>query len=149
MSETCEILAEVVITTAKSLPGGATAALEYANSVMCFYAPQTCAALPLTLAAGGAIDAWVKMIEHSQAFEELNKMAFEKGCRLVISPIGESKETWRVMVVAVEDIAQASRVVAEKVKSEIKNANKNARSWLGFFNTPDGIMWLMNRLSGM
>lgn len=149
MSEACEIFAEVIVTTAKTLPpGGATMALMQGNATMCFYAPQTCAALPATLAAGGAIDAWASLLEYSPAFEELNKLAFTKGCRLVIVK-GEVKDTWRVILVTVKDVGKAAKLVAEETKREIDKAQSNGRTWMSFLNTPDGVMWMMNRLGGM
>jgi len=149
MAQGCKIVAEVIVTAGQGLPVGyASMRLGHANAVMCFYAPQTCAALPATLAAGGAIDAWARFVQHSDAFAELNKLAIEKGCRLVLSPIDESRQTWRLIVVEVDNAERSAREISHQAQQAIARGQANSRKWLHFLNTREGIAWLMRQLGG-
>lgn len=140
----CSVFAEIVVTTAESTPPGAIIATA---TTMCFYAPQTCTAVPYSFGADASMQAYARLLRYSLAFKELNVKAWEKGCRLVISAVDERQITWR-MILVTADSAKTTLSDAERAASKhIKETKVETERWWNFFNTPEGLKYLMDRLS--
>ena len=147
MAHTCETIAEAVVFIGKNIPPGyATYALSETNMVMCYFAPQTCAALPLTLAAGNVIDRWAQLVQSSDGMEKLNIAAISSGCRFVIAPVERSKDLWRFILVSVDDVNKTANEISEATKHELRKAHRSTNKIVKIFSTSEGIEWLMSFL---